>query len=246
VPVCEEGQPYALADCPALDRDGDQVANAQDRCPEQAEDKDGFQDQDGCPEADNDQDGLEDAKDRCPLEAGDAAHQGCPFHDRDQDTVADEVDNCPDVAGDPKNQGCKVEQKVVITENKIVPKDEVSFSSNRVLFGVNRIELSESYQKLLDQVADVLKNHPEITRLQIQGHTDDRGEADYNLALSQRRAAAVRDYLVEKGIAKERLEAKGFGEAQPIAPNDTAEGREKNRRVEFVITARAGEPAAAP
>jgi outer membrane protein OmpA-like peptidoglycan-associated protein len=243
-PVCVEGQPYHLADCPNLDLDQDGVVNAADPCPTQAEDKDGFQDADGCPDLDNDGDKVPDAQDKCPLEPGDAAHQGCPFHDRDHDTVADEVDNCPDEAGDPANQGCKVEQKVVITDKNIEVKDTLSFSGNKVFFGTDKIELAADYEKMLDQVADVLRKHPEITRLEVQGYTDSTGEAAYNQTLSQRRASAVRDYLVSQGVAAGRLSVKGFGEEQPIASNDTAEGREKNRRVEFLIVERAEQPAA--
>lgn len=196
------------------------------------------------PVTDSDQDGIPDGQDRCPREAGDAAHQGCPFHDRDHDTVADEVDNCPDEPGDPANQGCKVEQKVVLTEKKIEVKDSVSFSSNKVFFGTNRIELAADYKKMLDQIAEVLRNHPEISRVQIQGHTDNTGEPAYNLGLSEQRAEAVRSYLVQQGVAEGRLEAKGFGQTQPIASNDTPAGREQNRRVEFIILSRGEAPTA--
>lgn len=243
-PVCVEGQPYRLADCPNLDLDHDGVLNAADPCPSQAEDPDGFQDADGCPDLDNDGDGVPDAQDKCPKDPGDAAHQGCPFHDRDHDTVADEVDNCPDEAGDPANQGCKVAQKVVITEKNIEVKDAVSFSGNKVFFGTDKIELAADYKKMLDQVAELLRKHPEITRVEVQGYTDSTGDAAYNQTLSERRASAVRDYLVSQGVAAERLSAKGFGEEQPIATNDTDAGREKNRRVEFLIVERAEQPAA--
>ena len=87
----------------------------------------------------------------------------------------------------------------------------------------------------LREVARVLTVHPEIERMRVEGHTDDRSTEQYNLNLSQRRAEAVVDFLVEQGVARERLVAQGIGEGQPIADNKTASGRSKNRRVEFVF-----------
>ncbi len=95
---------------------------------------------------------------------------------------------------------------------------------------------------LLDQVARVLREHPEIERVRVEGHTDDRGKAEANRALSQARAEAVRDYLVKQGVEGGRLEAKGFGPDRPVTSNKTAQGRATNRRVEFVIISPAGEP----
>jgi outer membrane protein OmpA-like peptidoglycan-associated protein len=88
---------------------------------------------------------------------------------------------------------------------------------------------------MLDQVARVLQEHPEIDRVVIEGHTDDRGNADVNRKLSQARAEAVRDYLVSKGVESARLEARGFGPDRPIASNKTERGRAANRRVAFII-----------
>lgn len=89
--------------------------------------------------------------------------------------------------------------------------------------------------KLLDQVANVLKAHPEITSVQIEGHTDNQGKPDYNKDLSQRRADAVRTYLVKKGVDADRITAIGFGQEKPVAENTTKAGKAKNRRVEFKI-----------
>ena len=83
-------------------------------------------------------------------------------------------------------------------------------------------------------MAKILKEHPELVRLRIGGHTDNRGAREYNIKLSQARAEAVRRYLVERGVEPGRLEAKGYGPDQPIASNDDAEGRQKNRRTEFI------------
>jgi outer membrane protein OmpA-like peptidoglycan-associated protein len=92
---------------------------------------------------------------------------------------------------------------------------------------------------LLNQVAQVIKTHPEIKKLRVEGHTDSVGKPDANQRLSEARAKSVRDYLVKQGVGAERLESVGFGQTKPIAPNETARGREANRRVEFMIVEQA-------
>ncbi|MEZ4315627.1 MAG: OmpA family protein [Polyangiaceae bacterium] len=87
----------------------------------------------------------------------------------------------------------------------------------------------------MQQVADVLASHPEIARVAVDGHTDNRGTEASNLDLSRSRAVSVMKWLVDKGVDPRRLEARGFGPRRPIADNKTAEGRAKNRRVEFQI-----------
>ena len=211
---------------PDPDRDG--VLDPDDRCSTEAEDVDGFEDIDGCPERDNDGDQVADADDRCPLEAGVADRQGCPLPDRDGDKILDPVDNCPDEAGTAENHGCEKEQLVVLSETGIAVLQNVLFET-----GDATVRLP-SYP-LLRNVADVLKSHPEIGRVRVEGHTDNQGSVEVNLELSRRRAETVREFLVAQGVAAERLEAVGLGESKPIAENNTAEGRAKNRRVEFVI-----------
>ena len=88
---------------------------------------------------------------------------------------------------------------------------------------------------LLNAVANIIRNHPELPKVTVEGHTDDRGNDAYNQDLSQRRAESVRRYLIGKGIPGDRLDAKGYGESRPIMPNDTNEHRSANRRVEFKI-----------
>ncbi len=210
------------------DRDGDGLLDDADRCPEQPEDVDMFEDDDGCPDPDNDADGVADFDDKCPLEPGVASAAGCTEPDRDHDTVIDRVDNCPDEPGDPANAGCKQKQQVQITGGKLEIIDIVYFETNKSII------LAKS-NSLLDNVAKVLSAHPEITKVRVEGHTDNRGSAAWNKQLSQHRAEAVVAYLVKKGVAKERLEAAGYGPDRPIAPNDTKENQAKNRRVEFVI-----------
>lgn len=211
------------------DPDGDKIVGTADACPMEAEDLDGFTDTDGCPDPDNDKDTVLDVEDSCRDVPGLVELRGCPDPDRDLDTVVDRKDNCPDEPGTVENQGCKDKQRVKIVGNKIEILDIVYFSLNRAV-------IEKRSYSLLDQVASVILAHPEITKIRAEGHTDNQGNDVYNKKLSQRRADAVKAYLVSKGIVTDRLEAVGFGEEQPKADNTTKEGRATNRRVEFTIT----------
>ncbi len=219
----EDGCPDQLADS-----DGDGLPDDVDGCPQDPEDMDGFEDGNGCPDPDNDGDGLVDNRDRCADEPGPTENRGCPDTDRDGDTVVDRLDNCPDEAGSPDNQGCAAKQQVRLTGGMLEILDTVYFRT------ASDTILRRSYP-LLRNVATVLNAHPEIKHVRVEGHTDDRGNDNYNLNLSQRRAEAVVAFLVSEGVAEERLVGKGFGETKPIESNKTAAGRAKNRRVEFVI-----------
>ncbi len=212
------------------DTDGDGLLDNVDACPDQAEDVDGFEDDNGCPDVDNDGDGVLDEVDGCPMEAGPVENRGCPDADRDGDTVVDRLDNCPDEAGSPENHGCRERQQVVIQQGRLEILDKVYFRTNRA-------RIQPRSHALLLNVAQVLNNHPEITRVRVEGHTDARGRREYNLRLSQQRAEAVVDFLVRRGgVARERLEARGFGPDRPIVPNaSTREEHAQNRRVEFNI-----------
>ncbi len=220
----DDGCPDQIADS-----DGDGIADDRDECPKEGEDKDGFEDTDGCPDPDNDADGVTDAADQCPMKAGPVENHGCPDTDRDGDTVVDRLDNCPDEPGDPANQGCKKKQLVVLHTTNLQILDKVFFARNRAV-------IKRRSHPLLDNIAQVMSNHPEIKKVSIEGHTDSRGTLDYNLQLSQRRSEAVVAYLVAHGVEASRLEAVGKGEADPVATNKTTKGRAANRRVEFKIT----------
>jgi len=186
-------------------------------------------DRQGCPAKDADKDGILDEQDSCPNEAGIPELKGCPAKDTDKDGVADHLDNCPNEAGPAENQGCPAKQKqlVVIKADRIEIKDKVYFDSGKAT-------IQSRSNALLDQMAKVLTQHPEITKVTVEGHTDDSGQAETNKTLSQQRAEAVQAYLIKKGVPADRLEAKGFGSERPVAPNTTAEGRTANRRVEFI------------
>jgi outer membrane protein OmpA-like peptidoglycan-associated protein len=133
-------------------------------------------------------------------------------------------------AGGTKNQGVMkkaAKPLVLIVKNRIVIKQQVHFAKNKAVI------LKDSYT-LLDQVAEAIKTN-DLKKVEVGGHTDNQGDKDANLKLSDDRANAVRTYLVKSGIEASRLTAQGYGDTKPIAPNMTAKGRELNRRVEFNI-----------
>jgi outer membrane protein OmpA-like peptidoglycan-associated protein len=186
------------------DSDADGLGDSVDRCPQEAEDRDGFEDQDGCAEPDNDKDGIADDDDECPEDAEE------PGGDRD---------GCPDKA------------RVTVRQGKLV-------IFGKVQFAVGSDDILPKSEQLVDEMARALKEHPEIKRVEIQGHTDSTGDDFFNLRLGQQRAESVKAALGKRGVAATRITAKGHGEQTPIAPNDTPAGRAKNRRVEFVIVER--------
>ena len=215
--------------CPETrgDADEDGVNDENDRCPKE-EDVDGFEDLDGCLDADNDGDGVLDGDDRCPGQAGSKALAGCLAADSDRDGVPDSTDNCPDAAGSRENFGCDDEQLVRLTGTSLDVLEKVYFLSDKSTIR------PRSY-RLLRNVAAVIIAHPELSVVNVEGHTDDRGSESYNISLSKRRADAVRNFLIAAGVAGDRLGAVGRGESNPISDNATSEGQSSNRRVEFVL-----------
>mgnify|MGYP003334485425 CR=1 FL=1 len=244
--------------CPDEDNDRDGVKDAADGCPATPEDFDQFQDNDGCPETDNDQDGVLDPEDQCPLDPGPSALAGCP--DRDGDTVIDREDECPDDAGPAALRGCPDRDSDRVPDKRdkcpdepIDPREDPTRSDGcprrvfvsqerieileKIFFDTNKTTIKKQSYSLLDDVASVLTNNPDIALIEIAGHTDSVGDDKSNLRLSQGRADAVMAYLVGKGIDPSRLSAVGYGEGRPIETNETEAGRGVNRRVEFVIKA---------
>ncbi len=197
------------------DPDGDGIPNGLDRCPDQPEDRDGFQDQDGCPDEDNDRDGVPDIHDKCPLAP---------------ETVngVEDDDGCPD----------KGRAKVALSRKRIRIFQKVLFAR-----GSDRID-PRSFP-LLRQVAALLKKAWWVRLVRIEGHTDSQGDQEKNVDLSIRRAYRVRAFLVRQGVAPERLQARGYGAGRPLADNATVSGRAKNRRVVFVIVETRRHPSAA-
>ncbi len=221
--------------CPDDDNDADGIADTEDKCRDKAEDVDGFQDEDGCPDEDNDNDTIADKVDKCPGEAEDMDgfqdEDGCPEADNDNDGLLDAVDKCPNEAGLEEDEGCPPkETKAVREAGQIKILDLVYFETGKATIK------QESFN-LLNQVALILRSNPDITKVEVGGHTDDVGRDDKNLKLSQERADSVKAYLVTKGIDAGRLESVGYGELQPVIPGRNKAARAANRRVEFKILA---------
>jgi len=174
------------------------------------------------PPADDDNDGVVNSEDQCPDTPGGVKvnRKGCEL-DSDRDGVKDSVDRCP---GSP--QGVKVDMKGCEI------KDIISLKG--VTFATNSAQLEGNSTLILDEAAATLNKHSGL-QVQVAGHTDNTGAASYNRGLSQRRAESVRHYLVEHGVAADRLTAKGYGPDEPVADNSTVEGRSQNRRVELRI-----------
>jgi OOP family OmpA-OmpF porin len=231
------------------DTDGDGIPDSKDKCPNEAEDKDGFQDADGCPDPDNDGDGIPDAKDKCPNEAEDKDgfqdDDGCPDPDNDGDGIPDAADKCPDQPetknGFQDEDGCPDE----------IPEKLKAFTGaiQGINFKTGEADLAPTSTPTLDKAVAVLVEFKDI-KLEIQGHTDDvplksKKFAD-NLALSQARAESVKAYFVKKGIDEGRVTAKGFGDTVPVEdPKGLTGGklntaRTKNRRVEFKLVPSGG------
>ena len=296
------------------DADGDGIVDSKDRCPNEPEDKDGFQDHDGCPDPDNDGDGVPDKEDKCPNVKGLKSNHGCPEPDSDGDGVPDNLDKCPKVKGLKSNHGCpdddfdkdgipngkdkcphepedfdgyqdhdgcpdpdndndKIcdpwvaktgqqkkyahickgsdkcpnqpetyngfqdddgcpDQVVRLTKDKI----EIGL---HVQFEIRSAKLKAASSPLLAKIAKIIKDHPELLLIQIEGHTDRQGGRAYNKRLSQRRAESVRKHLIATHkISPKRLKARGFGPDKPIAKGFGPEVWAKNRRVEFSILTR--------
>ncbi len=222
------------------DRDGDGILDDVDKCPDDPEDFDGFQDEDGCPDPDNDQDGILDVDDLCPNDPEDKDgfedEDGCPDPDNDKDRILDKDDKCPNEPetynGFEDEDGCPDRGRVVVTDTSIEILDMVYFEYDKAIIK------KQSYP-ILDAVASTMQGNPSIQLIEVQGHTDERGDDAYNLDLSDRRAHAVKDYLVGRGVTETRLTAQGYGETQPIDRNHNEAAWSKNRRVAFLILKRA-------
>ncbi|MDZ7860183.1 MAG: OmpA family protein [Candidatus Krumholzibacteriota bacterium] len=250
--------------CPDLDNDGDGIKDVVDKCPDLAEDFDGFEDEDGCPDLDNDGDGIADVDDRCPNEPEDfdgiQDSDGCPdvIQDTDGDGVPDDSDKCPEKKEDP--DGYQDEDGCPDLDNDLdgIPDDkdkcpnapetfngyededgcpdERPIKQKFILKGVHfesgSSKLTPDSYSVLDRVVKTLKAYPEV-KVEIRGYTDSVGSWEANLKLSEKRANSVKEYLLNSGLASDRLVTEGYGEADPVESNETAEGRASNRRIEF-------------
>lgn len=206
--------------CP--DTDGDGVFDDLDECPKVL----GPKVNKGCPWPDSDNDGLSDNKDDCPTISGPVENRGCPYGDTDGDGVNDNVDPCPKTTGPVENKGCPVIEK---KDQKVI---DMAFKN--LEFETSKDIIEESSKPSLNSLAEKLKQKPEWNLL-LSGHTDNDGDDDANMILSKNRSETVKSYLISRGISESRIRVNYFGETEPVANNNTSEGRQKNRRVEFVI-----------
>jgi len=217
--------------CPDLDNDQDGIQDAQDKCPGEPEDFDGEMDDDGCPDLvkDSDNDAVSDDLDRCPLQAEDVDgyqdDDGCPDLDNDLDGIPDAQDKCPTQPETFNN----VDDTDGCPDAKEIGKQ---FTLRGINFESGSAALTPDSHPVLDQVVASMNAYPEV-RIEIRGHTDSQGPAAFNLQLSQKRAESVRQYLINGGIAADRITAIGVGEEEPVSSNGNAEGRAQNRRIEF-------------
>ena len=212
----EEAGPENLQGCP--DSDGDGVADKDDKCPNVA----GSIEMDGCPDSDGD--GVADNLDKCPEQKGDPDNDGCPLKDSDGDGVPDEDDKCPQLSGDLANDGCPEEPSDLLTF--------INSDKSRILFKADSSKLDANDMSIIDTFKSLLDKYPNAT-VTIEGHASSDGSESYNQTLSEKRAVAVKQSLVGKGINADRLSTVGYGETKPIEPNTTTKGRAKNRRVQL-------------
>jgi len=224
-----DGVPDYMDNCPDIagskmlngcpDRDNDGVEDSKDQCPDQA----GTVALNGCPDADGD--GVADKDDKCPTLAGPQSNGGCPM-DSDKDGLADKDDDCPTVAGPISNKGCP-EVTVEVIEKLKIQARSVFFNSGKSTFKAGDAATITS----LDAMREILVNYPNA-KFSIEGHTDSDGSDAFNQKLSEDRANAVRNALIEKGVKADNLTAVGFGESKPLASNKTKAGKAQNRRTE--------------
>ncbi len=207
-----------LNGCPDADNDG--IIDSEDACPNDA----GTKIMKGCPDADGD--GVADKEDNCPTVKGARDNAGCPWPDTDGDSVLDKDDQCKDVAGTVANNGCPE-----VSDDAIKKLNDYA---KTILFNSGKSSFQKQTMPVLQAITAILKEYP-TSKFSIEGHTDADGKDASNLKLSQDRAAAVKNYLVENGIDASRLTSEGFGEAKPIDSNKTAKGKANNRRVEVKL-----------
>ena len=204
--------------CP--DTDGDGIADKDDACPDVA----GLKSMNGCPDTDGD--GITDKNDKCPDVKGPKENNGCPWPDRDGDGVLDKDDKCPDVKGTVANKGCPE-----VTDEAIKRLNDYA---KTILFDTAKSSFKAQTYPVLQAIAAILKEYP-ASNFSIEGHTDSDGTDAYNQKLSEDRAAAVKNYLIEQGIASSRLSSVGYGESKPIDTNKTKAGKANNRRTEVKL-----------
>ena len=215
----QEAGKQELRGCP--DTDGDGVPDKHDACPNVMGDAATA----GCP--DTDRDSVPDGQDVCPFEPGTPENDGCPEtnQDSDADTVPDKDDACPDVFGLPENNGCPSISEGVIETLNLLGSKIIFPSESHTIYG-------RQNQKVLQEINRVLDDNLD-SQLIIEGYSSSDGSEFFNMELSEKRALAVKNHLIELGVRRDRLEIIGYGEAKPLDTNETMSGRAANRRVQF-------------
>jgi outer membrane protein OmpA-like peptidoglycan-associated protein len=230
--------------CPDPDNDADAVLDRDDGCPMVAEDRDGFEDDDGCADPDNDQDGVPDASDGCPLDAEDRDGfedaDGCPELDNDGDGIPDAADQCVNEPETPNGiddaDGCPDTAPTPPTPEETETEIRLDQLGERIHFVRGRVRIVPSSRAALAAVIALLQEHPDILRVTIEAHASEEGDADDNMALSERRAEAVVEALVAGGVDRSRLVARAYGELRPeVQQAETEEEHATNRRVVFFV-----------
>ncbi|MDX2092864.1 MAG: choice-of-anchor D domain-containing protein [Kofleriaceae bacterium] len=222
--------------CPDSDNDADTYTDSNDKCPMDKEDVDGFQDDDGCPDLDNDNDGIPDAKDRCPSKAEDKDtykdDDGCPEPDNDSDGILDDADKCPLQAevinGNADDDGCpdKGDALIIVTPSALDMMDVITFNGTR---------LAPASKNIMGQIAATLRAHPEIIRLKIVSHVNPSGDVAKDRELTEKRAIAIREWLIQWGIVPTRLSGQGLGGTKPLVPTTQKGAAQLNDRIELII-----------
>ncbi|MCL7753298.1 OmpA family protein [Polaribacter sp. Z022] len=215
----------AFKGCPDADNDG--IKDSEDACPNVA----GLKAFNGCP--DTDKDGVIDSLDNCKNTFGPKENNGCPYKDTDKDGVLDKDDACPEVIGDLSYKGCPKPKEIVVEkeENLNAINTLLEDYAQVVLFETGKFEFTKETLLILEEVITVLKPYPNAIII-VEGHTDNVGAAHVNKVLSQKRADAIKAYLVKNSsIESNKIQAIGYGETQPINANVTRAQRKLNRRV---------------
>ena len=202
--------------CPDTDKDG--IQDSEDACPEEV----GTKELNGCPDTDGD--GIINSEDACPEDKGTKMMNGCP--DADGDGVADKDDKCPTVAGTVANNGCPE-----VSDDTMKKLNDYG---KTILFNSGKASFQKQTIPVLQAMTAILKDYP-TAKFSLEGRTDSTGADALNQKLSEERAAAVKNFLVENGIDASRLSSKGFGESMPVDSNKTAKGKANNRRVEVKL-----------
>ncbi len=212
------------------DSDQDGIIDPEDECPNLF----GVRSNKGCPAKGNDADGdgIIDKEDVCPFIKGVAALRGCP--DTDLDGISDIDDHCPYMKGPLENRGCPLKDK--IEEEKVVT---TKIKTALVEFDTDKHLIKSRFYQELDEIAAMVINHEEYTII-LSGHTDTEGNEEYNYQLGQRRASAVRAYLVERGVSPRRITMASYGELKPKMDNQSDFGKARNRRTEVHVFMNSG------